>query len=698
MARLGVLIPEIISHNFLEDLALVLCVAALTTVIFQAIRQPVVVGYLIAGVIVGPYTPFVYANPERIHTISELGVILLMFSLGLEFSVRRLVRVGPTSGFISALQVSLMVWLGYMCGQALGWTMLESIFTGALLSISSTTIVAKVYEEKKVPERLRELVLGVLLTEDLIAVIELAVLTALASGNGMSARMVGITVGRLALFLAALVGIGLLVVPRVIRIVASFERAETLLVSSIGICFAFAILADHFGYSVALGAFLAGSLIAESGQGHKVEHLILPVRDMFAAVFFVSVGMMLDPTLVEEHWIAMLVLMATVILGKILGVSVGALLAGAGPRLSVEAGMSLAQIGEFSFIIAALALETHAARDFLYSLAVAVSVITTFTTPYLIRASGPIAVSFEQHIPRGLAVLEALYEAAVEHIRRRAASRTQVMEIRWSFIAVTCSAVVIAGLIIGAEVFLQPLTYWIQSSLSISFESAEVLVGVLTIVACMLPSIAVYRATGRLAIALAARAVPEGAADDQVRPPGWESLVEIMQVAMLIVVTVVVLAIVQPFLQPLEGVVVLVLAIVAMCIVTWRGVSRTLGQMREAARLIGRALAVEHAQTSPGKLQEEVIPGLGVIVPVRLEPGSPASGRTIADLHLPSSTGAVVVAIGRGQDGLVVPGHNEVLRDGDVLGLAGPHHAIRAAIEKLSPLHAAEPVSSSGLS
>jgi CPA2 family monovalent cation:H+ antiporter-2 len=442
---------------------MVLCVAAFTTVVFQAIRQPVVVGYLIAGVIVGPHTPFVYANPERIHTISELGVILLMFALGLEFSVRRLVRVGPTSGFISILQVSLMVWLGYMVGQAMGWTSLESIFTGALLSISSTTIVAKVYEENKVPERLRELVLGVLLTEDLIAVIELAVLTALASGNGMSARMIGITVGRLALFLAALVGVGMLVVPRVIRLVASFERAETLLVASIGICFGFSILADHFGYSVALGAFLAGSLVAESGQGHKVEHLILPVRDMFAAVFFVSVGMLLNPTLVADHWIAMMVLVATVIFGKILGVTVGAMLAGSGPRLSVEAGMSLAQIGEFSFIIAALALETHAASDFLYSLAVAVSVVTTFTTPYLIKASGPIAESFERRVPRGFLVLEALYEAATEHIRGRAASRTQVVKIRWSFSAMISSAVVIAGFVIGAEVFMEPLTFLLQS-------------------------------------------------------------------------------------------------------------------------------------------------------------------------------------------------------------------------------------------
>ncbi len=670
---------------------MVLCVAAVVTVVFQAIRQPVVVGYLIAGVIVGPHTPFVFADPERIHTISELGVILLMFALGLEFSVRRLVRVGPTSGFISALQVSLMIWLGYVVGKAMGWSTLESIFTGALLSISSTTIVAKVFEEDKVPERLRELVLGVLLTEDLIAVIELAILTALASGSGMSARMVVFTVGRLSLFLAVLIAVGIVVVPRLIRLVARFERSETLLVASIGICFGFAIIAEHFGYSVALGAFLAGSLVAESGEGHKVEHLILPVRDMFAAVFFVSVGMMLNPALVAEHWGAMLILVATVVLGKIFGVSIGAMLAGSGPRLSIEAGMSLAQIGEFSFIIASLALATHAADEFLYSLAVAVSVITTFTTPYLIKASGPVAEAFERHMPRRFGVIEAIYESSLELIRSRAASRTQAVTIRWSFTLVVCAAAVIAGLIIGAEVFADTLSYRVETFAKISFQSAEIVVGILTIATCLAPSIALYRATGRLAIALASRAVPEGAADDMAKPPGWDALVEIMQIGMMIVVTVVVLALVQPFLEPVDGVVVLGFAIIAMSVATWRGVSRTLGQMRHAARLLGGALVADRSDDPGASWHEETIPGLGVIVPVRLQPGSPASGKTIADLHLPSATGVVVVAIGRDHDGLVVPSHHEVLHEGDVLGLAGPRHAIQAAVQMLTPPPQANP-------
>ena len=276
--------PILTSHTFLEDLAMVLCVAAVTTVLFQKIRQPVVVGYLIAGLIVGPYLPPLYADPERIRQLAELGVILLMFALGLEFRLSKLVRLGPTAGFITALQVGFMIWLGYVCGRALGWPPLECIFTGAILSISSTTIVAKAYDETPVSPRLRELAFGVLLAEDLTAVVELALLTTLASGAAVSAPLMTVTIARLILFLVAFVGIGLLIVPRAMRLVVSLERPETTLVASIGICFAFALIAEHAGYSVALGAFLAGSMVAESGRADQIEHLVAPVRDIFGAV------------------------------------------------------------------------------------------------------------------------------------------------------------------------------------------------------------------------------------------------------------------------------------------------------------------------------------------------------------------------------------------------------------------------------
>src|SRR6266550_2251939 len=398
------------AHAFLTSLTVVLAVAAVTTVVFQRLRQPVVLGYIIAGLIVGPHVPIpLVADPNVVQTLSELGVILLMFSLGLEFSLRKLMAVGPTAGLTALLQSSLMVWLGFTIGRLFGWTTLESLFAGAVIAISSTTIIAKAFEEQGIRGKLRELVVGVLIVEDLIAVLLMAVLTAIASGSGLAAGPLAATIGRLAAFLVGLVGIGLLLVPRAIRAISRLHRRETTLVASIGICFTIALLAQAFGYSVALGAFLAGSLVAESGEEKQIERLVEPVRDIFGAVFFVSVGMLIDPALVARHWPAVVVLTAAVVIGKVVGVSLGAFLTGSGMRTSVQAGLSLAQIGEFSFIIAGLGLALHATREFLYPVAVAVSALTTLLTPWMIRASEPIAAWVDRKLPRPLQTFAALY-------------------------------------------------------------------------------------------------------------------------------------------------------------------------------------------------------------------------------------------------------------------------------------------------
>jgi CPA2 family monovalent cation:H+ antiporter-2 len=378
------------AHDFLTALALVLGVAAVTTVLCQRLHQPVVLGYLVAGLIIGPHVPVpLVANPEVVQTLSELGVILLMFALGLEFSLRTLVRLGPTAGVTAFIQAGLMLWLGFICGRVLGWTVLESTFAGAVVAISSTTIIAKAFDEQGIRGSLRQVVVGILIVEDLIAILLMATLTAVASGSGLSAGELALTVGKLAAFLVLLVVGGLLVIPRSIRAIVRMGRPETTLVASIGICFAVSLLAQRAGYSVALGAFLAGSLIAESGQAKTVEELVAPVKDVFAAIFFVSVGMLIDPALVARNWVAVVVFTALVLVGKVLGVGFGAFLTGNGTRTSIRAGMSLARRMKFSFIIAALGLSLGATRDFLYP--VTVSAITTLTTPWLIRASGPAA-------------------------------------------------------------------------------------------------------------------------------------------------------------------------------------------------------------------------------------------------------------------------------------------------------------------
>src|SRR3989454_963527 len=371
-----------------------------------------------------------FADSAVVQTLSELGVILLMFSLGLEFSIRKLAQVGPTAGLTAVLQSSIMVWLGFMVGRLFGWTTLESLFAGAIIAISSTTIIAKAFDEQGITGRLRELVVGVLIVEDLIAILLMAILTAIGSGSGLAAGPLAATVARLAAFLVGLVAVGLMLVPRAMRSVGRLNRRETTLVASIGICFTIALLAHAFGYSVALGAFIAGSLVAESGEETQVQRLVEPVRDVFAAVFFVSVGMLIDPALIARHWLAVVVLTGAVVLGKVVGVSMGAFLTGSGMRTSVQAGLSLAQIGEFSFIIAGLGLALHATGEFLYPVAVAVSALTTLLTPWMIRESEPIAAWVDRKLPTPLQTFAALYGSWVEELRSRRPADTAMAGLR----------------------------------------------------------------------------------------------------------------------------------------------------------------------------------------------------------------------------------------------------------------------------
>src|SRR5918999_1863237 len=389
------------AHEFLTTLAVVLSVAALPTVVFQRLRQPVVFGYLFAGMIVGPHVPIpIVADVAIVQTLSETGVILLLFYLGLEFSLRKLIRVGPRASIVAVVQGAVMIWLGYSLGRGFGWTKIESFYAGAIIAISSTTIIAKAFQEQRVTGKFTELVLGVLIIEDLIAIFLLTVLTALSAGTGVSAGSLAITGVRLAMFLTGLIVVGLLLIPRAVRMVVRMNRPETTLIASMGICFAAAILAYAFGYSVALGAFIAGSLVAESGEEHTVARLIEPVRDVFAAIFFVAVGMLIDPELVAQYWVPVVVFTIAVIVGQVTIVTISAFLTGHGTRTSLQAGMSLAQIGEFSFIIAGIGIATGATRDFLYPMAVAVSAITTLTTPWLIRGATPAASYVDSKLPQ----------------------------------------------------------------------------------------------------------------------------------------------------------------------------------------------------------------------------------------------------------------------------------------------------------
>jgi len=405
-----------VTHNFLEDMALVMCVAALAAVVCQLLRQPLVVGYLVAGMVVGPYVPGVYANTERVRLVAELGVTLLVFSIGLEFNFRRLVRLAPTAGLVALIQCASMIGLGYWVGRLMGWTQWESLLTGAIVSISGAVIVAKAFEEVRVDSRVRELVFGVVLCEDVIAILLLAVLITLAKGDALSLQGLSVNASLLTSFITLVIAIGLITVPYLVRGVTRFKRPEALLITSLGLCFAFAMIAERAGYTVVLGAFLAGSLVAESELGSEVEKLIAPVRYLFGAIFFVGVGMLIDPHLLAMYWRALVVLTAVAIVGKVVSVSLASVAVGERPNTAVKSGFAMAQIGTFS-ILFALAAGEGTTGSLLYSLAVALKAITSVVCPLMVRASNPAADWVDRHLPMPVQNALSRYGAWLERVR-----------------------------------------------------------------------------------------------------------------------------------------------------------------------------------------------------------------------------------------------------------------------------------------
>lgn len=677
-------------QEFLRSLTVVLAVAALTTVVFQRLRQPVVLGYIIAGLIVGPHVPIpIVADPGIIQTLSELGVILLMFSLGLEFHLAKLVRVGPAAGFTAVIETSLMAWLGFLAGRAFGWTVLESVFAGAIVAISSTTIIAKAFDEQGIRGRLREMVVGILLIEDLIAIVVMAVLTAVATGARVSAGGVAGTVGRLVMFLVGLLVVGILVVPRFIRYVTRMGRVETTLVASIGICFATAYIAQRFGYSVALGAFIAGSLVAESGKGDEIEHLVRPVRDVFAAIFFVSVGMLIDPALVAQHWVAVLVLSAVVIVGKITGVSVGAFLAGSGTRTAVQAGMSLAQIGEFSFIIAGLGLSLGVNRGFLYPVAIAVSALTALSTPWLIRASTPSAAFIDRRLPRPLQTFAALYGSWLERLRAQSTTRAGVRGARRFVGLLTLDSAVLSGLIVAISLEFGTIAAAVARTLHIAPAIARGIIVAATAAAALPLVIGIGRLSRGLGRSLAETALPKAVGKADLDAAPRRALGVTLQLGIALIAGMVVVAITQVFLPSYSGPLVLFLVLAGFGVAIWRSVRDLEGHVRAGAQAVVAALGRYARAGSPAPGIEaladvnRLLPGLGEPVAVRLDSTSGAVGQSLADLNLRGRSGATVLAISRNGEDIVVPAADERLQAGDVLALAGSHEAIETAKDLL---------------
>ena len=406
--------------DFIKDLAVIMLVAGVVTVIFHYLKQPVVLGYIIAGLIIGPYTsPFPFISDEKtIRTLGELGVVFLMFGLGLEFSLRKLAKVGATAFVAAIAQIILLIWVGYEIGRFFAWKQMDAIFLGAMMAISSTTITVKALEElglKK--EKFANLIYGILIVEDILAISLIVMLTGIATTGQLEAAEAAMTVGELILFITVSLAIGIMLIPRLLNLVAKFHSKEMLLVTVLGLCFGFCLLVMKMEYSVALGAFLIGAIMAESRHIHTIEKLIEPVKDMFIAIFFVTIGLLLDPMILWKYALPIAIISGAVVIGKVISCSLGTFITGHDGKTSMSVAMGKAQIGEFSFIIASLGLTLNVTSDFLYPIVVAVSTITTLTTPYLIKSSDPVSTWMGKRIPATIKNVFIQYSSWLGQIR-----------------------------------------------------------------------------------------------------------------------------------------------------------------------------------------------------------------------------------------------------------------------------------------
>ena len=389
--------------TLINDLALILIVASTVTLLFKKLKQPLVLGYIMAGFIVSPHMPYTMSVMDTvdIKTWADIGVMFLLFSLGLDFSFKKIIKMGITPVITTLTIIFAMMTLGIVVGHAFDWKRMDCIFLGGMLAMSSTTIIYKAFTDMGLrQQKFAQPVMSVLILEDILAIVMMVMLSAIASGNNPdSGEMIG-SVVKIGFFLVLWFVVGIFAVPWFLRSTRKLVNNETLLIVSLGLCCLMAVVSTKVGFSSAFGAFVMGSILAETIEAAKIEKLVAPVKDLFGAVFFVSVGMLVDPKIIVEYAIPIGVLVLTILIGQSIFGTFGFLIGGQSLKSAMRCGFSMAQIGEFSFIIASLGLSLHVTGEFLYPVVVAVSVITTFLTPYMIRLSVPSYNVLERHLPK----------------------------------------------------------------------------------------------------------------------------------------------------------------------------------------------------------------------------------------------------------------------------------------------------------
>ena len=580
------------------------------------------------------------------------------------------------------MEILLLFWVGYEIGRLFNWPVLDSVFLGAMLSMSSTTVIIKVLGELgKMKERFAQLIFGILILEDILGIAIIALLSGIAMTGRLSMVDVGSTLGKLGIFLAVTLVAGLIAVPRLIGYVARFKSNEMLIVTVLGLCFGVSLLAAKLGYSVALGAFVIGAVIAEAREIHRVESLLEPVRDMFSAIFFVAIGLLIDPRMLITYWQPVLVITLAVLVGKVLTCSFGAFVGGNDTRTSLRVGMGLAQIGEFSFIIASLGVTLNVTSAFLYPIAVAVSVITTLLTPYLIRSADSVVGWFDRAAPRPLVDSLNLYTRWVGQLgdQRRANLARRLI---WRWISqMALNAALIAAVFIAAAFVERRPPVWLQN-FGWGEEGLKAALWLAAAVLSLPMLIATWRKLQALGLLVADTKVTPAAAGE--RTAAIQAVVaQVVPIAGAIGLSLFVLLLSSTLLPTFK---VLIVLLVILGFLAWRF-------WRSSIRIYSKAqvaLQETFAQPPPGPRPHEApdsLPGLlreADVETVTIAARSPAAGRLIRELELRTHTGASIVGIERGGAKIINPGPDEELQSGDLVLLLGSRAQLDSAKVALS--------------
>lgn len=659
-------------------------VAGLVTVTFRALKIPVVLGYILAGVIIGPHVlPFpLVADEQNIQTLSELGIVFLLFALGLEFNFRKIRQIGFTAFIVAPLETTLMFFIGFQIGRFFHWSAMDSVYLGGIMMISSTTIITKTLADLgKGSEKFAEVIYGILIAEDIIAILLIASLSGVAMTGTFELSAVLETVGRLGVFTVMAIVLGLLIVPKLLAFVARFHNEETMLITVLGLCFGLALLALKLKYSVALGSFIMGALIAESHDIRRIERLTAPLRNMFSAVFFVAIGLLIEPRLLREYALPIAIISVTLVLGKIAACSFGSFVAGYDRGTSMRVGLGLAQIGEFSFIIAALGKNLSVTSEFLYPIAVCVSTITSALTPFLIQHANGLVSLHDRFAPRSLLNYQHDYTAWIQRVRENRSVSAPRKLVRLMVFQLGINVALIAGLFLAAALLDRWRSDWLSRLPSWTGGRRTVLW--LAAMLCSLPvMIATFRKLDALSMLLSEMAIRGGTSPKN--KMAMRALVSNTTLfAGVVGLGLLILALSSVLLPSWEVFVVLgsIGLAVAVLLRTFfiRIYSRAQVTIRETLAREPLHHAPEASKPMPSLLEN------AELVTVAITDGSPALGKQIREMELRTRTGSTAVAIRRGAETIISPEPDFEFKPEDQVLLIGSGQQLAQARRLFEP-------------